>query len=215
MSTKSLSIDLYSDIVCPWCFIGLTRLDQVLSELDGSVPVHVRHHTYLLMPDVPEEGLNLAEHLRSKYGQDPRPMFARVEAEARDAGLPLDLSKVERTWPTVAAQTLIRYAHAKDTHRALTRDLFHAYFLEARNIADVGVLTAIATRHGFDADEVSGLVHDRAELDITRREAQRASSLGITGVPFFVLQGKYALSGAQPVDAFRQAVRQAMAPEAA
>lgn len=210
MSARTLSIDLYSDVVCPWCFVGLTRLDQVLAELDADVKVDVRHHTYLLMPDTPDEGLDLIEHLRSKYGRDPRQMFERVESEAREAGLSLDLMKVRRSYPTVKAQTLIRFAHAKGTHRALAQDLFRAYFQEIRDIGTVGELTAIAAPHGFDADEVAGLLNDPQELAITRREAQRSSALGITGVPFFIFQGKFALSGAQPPEAFRQAVVRAL-----
>lgn len=213
MTTKTqrtLQIDLYSDIACPWCFIGIKRLDKALADLDPSVDVTVRHHTYLLTPDLGPEGADMVERLRAKYGVDPRQMFARVEEAAHETGIPMDFSKLERTYPTVAAHTLVRHAHAKGTQRALTEDLFRAYFLDARNVSDTDVLIELGIRHGFDADEVSSLVHDASELELTRREAQQTTALGITGVPLFVFQRKLAVSGAQSPETFRQAIAKAM-----
>lgn len=206
----SLNIDLYSDIACPWCFIGVRRLDKALAGFDPSVEVMVRYHAYLLTPDLEPEGVNLAERLRAKYGVDPRQMFARVEEAARQTGIALDFSKLERTYPTVSAHTLIRRAHAKRTHRALTDDLFTAYFLDARNVSDPDVLIELGTRHGFEAEEVRSLVQDASEIEATHKEARQSTALGVTGVPFFVFQKKLAVSGAQSPETLRQAMMKAL-----
>lgn len=196
---QPLDIDVFTDIACPWCFIGIRRLEQALAPWPA---VNVRYHTYLLAPELGSEGVELAAHLRSKYGRDPGEMFARVEAEARQTGIPLDFGRVTHMRSTVAAQTLVRYAHSKNTHRALTNDLFEAYFLAPRDIASIDVLVELGARHGFSATEARRLLEDEEEQAITRREAERTRAMGITGVPFFVFGGKYALSGAQPVEAF-------------
>ncbi|HEY9514618.1 MAG TPA: DsbA family oxidoreductase [Gemmatimonadaceae bacterium] len=209
---NALQIDLYSDIACPWCFIGTRRLEAVIASFGDDLDVIVRHHPYLLHPDAPPEGVDLAEMLARKYGADPRSMFARVEAAARGAGIPLDYSKLTYAYPTIAAHTLLRHAYEKGTQRALTDALFVAYFLDARNVADVEVLVDVATRHGFTADEVRALVRDEGELARTRSEAQEAAASGVSGVPLFILNDRYSLSGAQPSDVFRKAITMALEP---
>jgi predicted DsbA family dithiol-disulfide isomerase len=210
---KSLQIDIYFDIGCPWCFIGARRLDAVIAELADEVEVTVRYQPYLLHPYVPSEGIDLQEMLREKYGTDPRAIFDRVEAAARDEGIPLDLDKQPRAYNTTAAHTLLRHAYDKGTQAALSDALFSAYFLEARDVTDTEVLVELATEHGFTAEEVERLVRDEEELDLTRFEAQRAGAQGIRGVPFFVLDNRFALSGAQPVEAFHEAIARALEAE--
>lgn len=206
----ALTIDIYSDVVCPWCFIGARRLDRALASLDPAVEVTIAHHPFLLDPSTPDTGVNLVEHLREKYGRDPVPMFARVEEAGRASGIPLDFSKQTFTYPTVKAHTLLRHAHAKGTQRALADALFTAHFLDALNVSDPELLAALASRHGFEADEARRLVTDERELAITRDEASQAAASGIRGVPFFVFDGRLALSGGQPEEVFRDAIQQAL-----
>ncbi|BCP53261.1 polyketide synthase [Kaistia sp. 32K] len=204
---SELQIDVVTDIVCPWCFIGVVRLGKVLARTGTAA--RIIHHPFLLDPDVPPEGIDVAEKLRKRLGGDPSAMFARVEAEARKSGIALDLSKQPRQRPTLAAHTLIRHALDKGTQDALARALFEAHFLEARNIADPAVLVEIATRFGFAEEEARSLVGDAAELAITRQLALDAAQGGISGVPFFVFDRRLALSGCQPEDVFEQALAQA------
>lgn len=206
---SEIQIDVVTDIVCPWCLIGVTRLHQAIAS--AGINAKVLHHPFFLDPDVPAEGIDVAEKLRKRFGGDPAAMFARVEAEARKSGIPLDLSKQPRQRPTAAAHTLIRHALDKGTQDALATALFEAHFLEARNIADPDVLAEIGARHGFTADEARQVATDPAELDITRQEAAAAAQGGISGVPFFVFNRRLALSGCQPQDVFEQALAQAMA----
>ncbi|MET4632886.1 DsbA family oxidoreductase [Kaistia defluvii] len=204
---SEIQIDVVTDIVCPWCFIGVVRLHKVLA--DTGIEARILHHPFFLDPDVPPEGIDVAEKLRKRFGGDPAAMFARVEAEARKSGIPLDLSKQPRQRPTAAAHTLIRHALAKGTQDALATALFEAHFLQALNIADPDVLTGIAARYGFAADEARRLASDAAELEITHQEAAAAAQGGISGVPFFVFNRRLALSGCQPEDVFHQALAQA------
>lgn len=207
----SLTIDIYSDVVCPWCFIGARRLRTVLEELAGEVRAEVRHHPFMLNPGAPAGGVDLRAQLAERYGADPTPMFARVEAVAREAGIPLDLSLQRYTYDTTAAHTLLRHAAAKRTQAGLADDLFAAYFLDARDVSDPSVLADVAGKHGFTRDEVRHLVGDPAEAALTRLEAADAARNGVRGVPLFILNGRLPLSGAQSADAFRQAIRRAIA----
>ncbi|WP_394848674.1 DsbA family oxidoreductase [Pendulispora brunnea] len=204
-----LEIDLFSDIVCPWCFIGSHRLDQVLASEEDVV---VNYRTFMLDPTIPPEGESIRDRLRRKYGVEPERAFATVEAAARESGLVLDLSKQTKIYRTEGAHTLLRHAAPKGTQRAFARALFEAHFVEARNISDIDTLASIATRHGFDADEAVRLVRDPEERTLTHQEARNASDGGINGVPFFVFDGRLAVSGAQAVEVLRAAIDRARAP---
>jgi len=197
-------IDIVSDIACPWCFIGVERLERALAET--GVAVSVTLHPYLLDPDGPDSGTDIRARLRQKSGGDPAPAFAAVERAARDTGIALDYDKLRLGYPTVRAHTLLRHAMAKGTQRALSRALFAAYFLEARNIADPAVLAEVAAPHGFSADEVQTLTSDPQELAQTRQAAEHAARSGVRGVPLFIFDGRSAISGAQPEAVFRDAL---------
>ena len=209
MDEKPLRIDLFADVVCPWCFVGSERLERVLAALDR--PARVVHHPFLLNPNTPPEGDDVPARLRRKYGVPPEQLWARLEAEARKSDLELDLSKQRWSYPTARAHTLIRHAAAKGTQRALVRALYSAYFQEARNVNDAAVLADVAAPHGFSADEVGRLIDDAKELDETREEALGAAQAGIDGVPFFVFDDRLAVAGAQPEAVLRAAIDQALA----
>src|SRR5687767_11897023 len=114
-----LTIDVYADIVCPWCFIGLRRLDAALSSMGRAADVEMRHRPFILHPDAPVQGIDLRAMLETKYGVDPGRIFQRVEFAACEAGIPLDLSKQRYTYSTLAAHTLLRHAGARGTQHGL------------------------------------------------------------------------------------------------
>ena len=207
-----LEIDIYSDIVCPWCFIGTRRLESVLDSLDDERKIVVRHHPFLLHPEAPPEGLDLRQMLADRYDTDPESMLRRVETAARESGIPLDLSKQRRTYSTIAAHTLLRHAEGRGTQRGLHDALFTAYFLDARNIADPAVLSDVATRHGFAADEAKRLAGDESEIARTLDDVEATAARGIRGVPVFIFNGRRVLVGAQPVDVFRDAIAKPAIP---
>ena len=204
-----LAIDIVSDVVCPWCLIGLRRMEQALAAFPDVQP-SITFHPFLLDPGTPDEGTDLRDRLRRKYGADPQVMFARVEAAARESGVALDFSKVTRSVPTVRAHTLLRHAADRGTQRALKDALLNAYFLEGRDVGSVAVLADIAVAHGFTNDEARALVTTEAELRETRADARLAAEQGVEGVPFFVLGKRLAFSGAQPVDVMKGAIQRAI-----
>ena len=203
----SLSIDLFTDVCCPWCFIGSRRLEQALAEVATSADVTIVHRPFLLFPETPPEGIDIALVLRQKYGiSDARQAFAPAEAAARETGFALDLEKQPRAYSTVAAHTLIRHADARGAGRAVADALYVAHFIDAKNVSQPDVLAAVAEAHGFTGDEARRIVQDEGELNITRQDAGRARAPGIRGVPHAVFNGGVAISGAQPLAAFRQAI---------
>lgn len=205
---QPLQIDLFADVVCPWCYLGHERLDRVLARTGQ--PVRVTHHPFMLDPNTPPEGDDIPARLRRKYGVPPEQLWARLEGEARKSGLALDLSKQRLSYPTARAHTLIRHAAAKGTQSELVRALYRANFQEARNIHDPAVLADVAAPHGFTADEVERLVTDERELAATRDEALAASAAGIDGVPLFVFGERLAVAGAQPEKILENAIEQAL-----
>ncbi|WMT86338.1 DsbA family oxidoreductase [Pelagibacterium sp. 26DY04] len=211
--TRSIRIDLFTDIVCPWCLIGTARLDQALATLPDDVEVEVLHHPFLLDPTTPEEGQNTRERLSAKYGGDIDAMQARVQSVARDAGVPLDMSVQPMSYPTIKPHTLIRSA-APEQQYPLAKAFAAAYFLEGKNITDNDLLADIAAQRGFDRDAALVLIADENENDTTRAMALSASQQGINGVPFFIFNNQFAISGGQPLEVFQRAFRVALGEEA-
>lgn len=208
--SESLCIDVFSDLVCPWCYIGSHRLTQALALLGSEVEAEVCYHPFFLDPSVPESGASIREMLKKKYGVEPQQLWGRVESAAAQSGLSLDLSRQPNLYPTAAAHTLIRHAHPKGTQLALVDALFAAYFQEAANIADEGLLLAVASQHGFSEAEARDVLTTPAELELTRDEATAAAQSGIRGVPFFIFGGRLAVSGAQSASVLAGAMRQAL-----
>lgn len=203
---KLLKIDVFTDVVCPWCLVGSARLDRALADLPDDVEVEVENHPFYLDPSVPPEGLDVGEMLREKYGRDPKEMWARVESEAAKAGITLDLSQQPRMFNTAKAHTLTRLSKANGNQHELANAIAAAYFLEHRQINDDNVLVDIAAEFGWDRGDALDAINDPDELEHTAQLATSAAQQGIRGVPFFVFGEKYALSGAQPDEVFRQAL---------
>lgn len=196
-----LRVEVVSDVVCPWCLIGKKRLEDALARRP-EIAAQVRFLPFQLDPSTPREGADLRERLAAKYGADPETMFARVEHAARESGIPLDFAKVHRYPNTLAAQVLVVAAESRGTQRALVSALFEAYFLDGADIGDPAVLARVGSRHGFDYDEALALVDDEAAKNDIRGMAREHARRGVSGVPFFVFDGKYAVSGAQSVETF-------------
>lgn len=210
---QKLKIEVYSDVVCPWCYIGGARLRQVLDSLPEPVDIELSYKTYLLDPGTPPEGKDLARRLEAKYGMPASEIFARPQAAAQELGLSLDLSKVPRTYNTMNAHTLLR--HAAPQHQApLAKALFEAYFLRNENISQEAVLLPLAVAHGYSAEKVKALLADDGERQATLIAAGDTQKMGIRGVPTFVFNDKFAFSGAQPEAIFRQAIAESLEPVA-
>ncbi|HZY67027.1 MAG TPA: DsbA family oxidoreductase [Devosia sp.] len=207
---RTIKIDLWTDVVCPWCLIGSARLDKAIAALPDNVRVDVENHPFYLDPNTPPEGYDVGEMLRGKYGRDPREIWSRAEEQAKLAGIDLDLSQQPRTFPTQKAHTVVRLARPKGTQHALANAIAEAYFLEHRQVNDDSVLAEIAGEHGFTREEALRDMADPRELEQSHQLAIWAAQQGIQGVPFFIFDGKFALSGAQPDEVFTAAFAKVM-----
>jgi predicted DsbA family dithiol-disulfide isomerase len=207
---RDVDIVVVSDVVCPWCLIGVTRLDQMLASRP-EVRANVKFHPFLLDPTTLEEGEDLRERLERKYRIPAAQMFARVEAAAKESGIALDFEKVRRSVSTIRAHTLIRLGEASGQSGALKRALLRAYFLDGRDVGAIDTLVEIGLAHGLAETTVRERLADPAELAATRSIAREASEQGVTGVPFFVFDDKLAVSGAQSVEVLGQALDRALA----
>jgi predicted DsbA family dithiol-disulfide isomerase len=212
---KTIKIDLFTDVVCPWCLIGAARLDQAIARLPEDVVVDVENRPFYLDPTTPEEGVDVGAMLAEKYGREPAEMWARVEGEARKSGIDLDLSRQPRSYPTAKAHTLVRAARVKGTQHALANAIAAAYFLGHEQINDDAVLAGIAVEHGFARDEALQVMHDADALGETHDLAMEAARQGIRGVPFFIFDNRFAVSGCQPDEVFDRAFAAALDPEGA
>ena len=210
---RTIKVDLFTDTVCPWCLVGSARLDQAIAALGTDVNVDVENHPFYLDPNTPEEGVVVADMLRQKYGRDPREMWARVEGEASKTGIALDLSRQPRSYPTRKGHTLVRLAREKGTQHALANAIAWGYFMDHRQINDDAVLADIAVGHGFSREEALAAVADPAALATTHQLAVAAAQQGIQGVPFFVFDNRFALSGCQPAEVFARAFELALNPD--
>lgn len=209
----AIRIDAWSDIACPWCYIGKRNLEAGLTafaqETDAPA-VEVRYHSFELDPDAPLEFDGSAEdYLAQRKGITPdvaRQMHERVTAVAAGAGLRYDFGALKRA-RTARAHQLIHLAHANGVQEAAVERLFAAHFTEGRNVGDVDELVNLGEELGLDADAVRTTIETDAYLDAVRADQREAAAIGISGVPFYVLDGRYGLSGAQPPAVFASALR--------
>jgi len=210
-----LTVDVVSDVVCPWCYIGKHRLEAALRDLasrDVHVVPRVRWHPFQLNPDLPPEGVDRRAYLDAKFGGSARAgqAYARVTHAAAETGLELDLHAITRQPNTLAAHRLIGWAQAEQGDAsALVERLFRAYFVEGRRVGEADTLAELAGEVGIDRDGARAfLASDRLRDEIAQAD-DRARALGITGVPFFIFNGRVALSGAHEPPTLLDAIAQA------
>ncbi|HEY4809191.1 MAG TPA: DsbA family oxidoreductase [Roseiarcus sp.] len=214
---EPLTIDIVSDVVCPWCYLGEKRLEQALAEEAG--PIVVRWRPYQLDPTIPEGGLDRAEYMAKKFGKSGRlqSVHDNLTRLGAEVGLPFAFDKITRSPNTLDAHRLIRWAASAGVQSRVVDRLFEAYFVEGRDIGDRVVLTEIAAECGLDADLVERLLAEGADSEVVRQEVEQAQAMGVSGVPFFIFAGRLGVPGAQEPSALRQAMaeaRQAMAESA-
>ena len=204
-----LTIDVVSDVVCPWCYLGEKRLDEALSEESG--PVVVRWRPYQLDPTIPAGGLDRTEYMEKKFGKSGRLQSAHENLTrlGAEVGVPFAFDKIKRSPNTLDAHRLIRWAAAAGVQAEVADRLFKAYFVEGRDIGDRGVLMDIAGECGLDAGQVEKLLADGADTDLVREEIEQAQAMGVSGVPFFIFGGRVGVPGAQEPSVLRQAIAQA------
>lgn len=211
-----IQVEVWSDVVCPWCYIGKRRLEAALAELGGEVEVTWR--SFELDPRAPQRlELPLTEVLARKYGMSvaqARQAQAHVTQTAAQDGLTFALEKAQ-TGNTFQAHRLIQRAKEVGRGDAMKERLMRAYFTEGQAISEEATLRALAAEVGLSEADVEAALHEARYGELVRRDEQEAQRLGIRGVPFFVIGGRYGVSGAQPAQALLQVLQQARGEAAA
>ena len=223
--TRTLSIDIWSDVMCPWCIIGYKQLETALAELADEVAAEIRWRPFELNPDMPPEGEDQAEHVQRKYGRSPEQAAAgraQMAEIAERAGYSFDYAgegepPPSRLWNTFAAHKLLTHtlrAHGAEAQTRLELALFDAHFQQRRDMADEGVLAAIYESIGLPRHEAEVAIADPVLGELVRAEEARAWDMNITGVPAMVVNGKYLIPGAQEPDTYASAIRRVLEKEA-
>jgi len=207
-----IRLDILSDPICPWCYIGWSGLTRAL-EARPEHPLALEWHPFQLNPDMPEAGMDRTEYLEAKFGgpDGAAEVYGRIAAHAKSIGLSLDLEGIKRTPNTLDAHRLIHWAGLEGRQTPVVVALFRAYFQEGRDIGDADVLAEIAAAQGLDQAMVTRLLASDADADDIRARDAHARSRGVSGVPTFVLANQHVLPGAQPSDTWTRVIDDVMA----
>lgn len=197
-----LTIDVISDVVCPWCFIGKRRLDLAL---EGEADIEVSYRPYRLDPSLPPEGASRAEYMRAKFGDGSLGAMERRLIEAGEGiGIKFAFDKIVRVPNTLDCHRLILWAGTVGVQDAVVEELFSGYFEHGIDVSQVSVLADIASNAGLDREQVLELLQSDEDCDFITAEDERARRMGIEGVPCYIVAGRYALMGAQDPAVLRQ-----------
>ena len=215
MNTPTLTIDVVSDLVCPWCYIGKRKLEAALAlpEADELPNVRVRWHPFQLNPELPAQGVPRQQYLEAKFGgpQQAAEIYDRVRTAGSTVGLTLNLDGIQQQPNTLAAHALIAFAQAGDFDVSDVQErLLRAYFVENRFIGDLNVLANIAAEAGLNSEDARAFVSDPEHLEAVAQADARVRRMGITGVPFFIFNQRLTVSGAQDPATLLGAMQQAV-----
>ena len=209
--TQTVRIDVISDVVCPWCFLGQKRLDRAIALADG-IEVDVRWRPYQLDPTIPAEGLERQAYMLGKFGSADKLRRAHdtLVGAGQAEGIPFAFDAITVSPNTLDAHRVIRWAGSAgpEIQNRLARRLFELYFQEGRNVGDPAELIAAAADAGMDAAVVETLLPTDADRDAVQEEIATASRMGVRGVPCFIIENRYAVMGAQDPQTLADAIRQ-------
>jgi predicted DsbA family dithiol-disulfide isomerase len=214
---KTLRIDFVSDVVCPWCAIGLTSLEQALQRTQGDIAADIHFQPFELNPQLPAEGESIAEHLQRKYGMSDAQLEEnqeRIRARGAELGFVFDFNARSRIWNTFDAHRLLHWAGLEGKQLELKQALLRAYFSEGRNVSDHATLVASAAAVGLDAQRTRAILASDEFAAEVREAEQFFQRNGITGVPAVIIEQKHLISGGQPVEVFERALREIAAAKA-
>ncbi len=201
MTDRALTIEVYSDVVCPWCYVGKRRLERALDQIDDGAPARITWRPFQLNPTMPKEGLERRAYLEAKFGSLDafRQMEEQVLAAGAEEHIDFAFDKIARTPNTLLAHRLIWHAGQQGCQNAMVDSLFKGYFEEGADIGSPSVLAQLAERIGLKAEP---FLEGQDGTEEVKAEESTGHRLGIRSVPYFLLNGTYALSGAQPPDRF-------------
>ena len=207
-----LVIDVISDVICPWCYIGKRRLEKAMATFGGEHEVQVRWHPFQLNPTMPKEGISRREYRIKKFGSWERSMQlnANIVAVGKEEGIHFDFDRMERTPNTLDGHRLIWLAGKDDCQDAVVEALFRAYFTEGRDISSRQTLNDVVAEAGLDRQRAEGVLNSEEGMEAIKEAGEQAQRLRVDSVPFFLINDEITLSGAQPPDVFLEAFNQAI-----
>ena len=212
--TTTIELDIVSDVMCPWCYIGKRRLEQAMEKIDD-IDVNIRWRPFQLDPTLPQEGKDRREYLETKFGGPERAneIYKRIEDAGLAEGLEFDFQAIAVSPNTLDAHRVIRWAsnESETVQNKLVEILFRIFFMEGANIGRHDVLIEAAKEAGMDTSIVGALLATDQDKSAVSQEIATAQQMGVTGVPCFVIDNKYAVMGAQEADNIANAIRQAAA----
>lgn len=208
---EKLTVDVWSDIMCPYCYLGDTHLELALANFDHAEDVLVRYHSYQLMPELSDEPANMEQLLSNRYGaQQLAAQQSQLQSRGEQLGIEYNFAD-SLAVNTARAHQLYHFAEELGVGHRVMLLLFKAHFTDGVNVADIDELVAIAAEAGLDAVAARTALEDGTYAQRVTADIDTAKNMGVQGVPFFVFGDKYALSGAQPVEVFEQALNTAWA----
>jgi len=207
-----MQLDIISDPVCPWCYVGKKRMETALAARP-EMQIDLAYRVFQLNPDMPREGMDRREHLRRKFGEPkgPSAVLDALHEAGRELGIDFNFSRIARMPNTIDAHRLIRWAQSAGCQAEVVETIFRRYFTDGADISDHAVLLDIAVQAGMDSDIISGLLSQDADIDLIRKEDETARRIGIQGVPSYVIANKYLLVGAQETELMLRALDTAYA----
>ncbi len=202
-----IKLDILSDPICPWCYIGKARLEKAL-EAEPDHPFAIEWHPFQLNPDMPAQGMDRREYLETKFGgrENALRVYGEIDKHAREEGLDIDFAAIQRTPNTINAHRLIHWAGIEGKQNAIVDALFKAYFREGRDTGNSEVLCDLADSAGLDAAVIGKLLASDADIDSIRQRDTHSREMGVNSVPTFIIANQHAVPGAQPADLWRKVI---------
>jgi predicted DsbA family dithiol-disulfide isomerase len=209
--SKKVSVEVVSDVICPWCFLGKRRLDKAIAQLPD-VEVEVTYRPFFLDSSIPAEGIDRHEYMVAKFGEERLATLHDPLIKAgKEDDVPYNFDKVTRTPNTLNAHRLLNWARADNVQGKVKEALMLAYWRDGKDISDLDVLIDIAKACGMDSEKAACDLESDRDAKLIATEVLSAQSMGITGVPTFILNQKYGVVGAQSAETLAEAIRQVAA----
>jgi len=209
MQKETITVEIVSDVACPWCYIGKRRLEAALAEWKGA-PVEVTWHPFELNPNIPKEGLNLKSYLEEKFGDadQTQAMTDRLTSVGKEVGIDFHFGPEQLAMNTLPLHQLLHVAGEEGFKAELKERFLHAYFTENLHLNQPEVVNNIMAEFGWDTQKTQKVIADDSIAYTVKQEIAHYQQLGVSGVPFFIINNKYGISGAQTSEVFLEAFQQ-------
>ncbi len=203
-----ITIDVVSDVVCPWCYIGKKRLEEGIQEIQKTHDVAITYHPFQLDANLPKEGVDYKSYMERKFGADFGSKFEQVEQVAQHEGLDFDMQAIPKAINTFTLHRILTLALQEDIQKEVKEALMKAYFVDRLDLTQDSTLVEVMKPFGWSEEQTLNFIHSDIITDEVNEELEHMSKIGVTGVPFFIINKKYGFSGAQPAHVFADVMNQ-------